>query len=111
MKAEPVEAKYRVVREECEVAFNLAVMDIIGRDSDSDAGGTNEPKKIGSRSFSRSRSDPLGLTGTKREQAKAPTTAYPGMASLDRHLIADRNAEVALARSDTGSTYYVEAFI
>ena len=32
-------------------------------------------------------------------QAQAPKTAYPSMAPLEQYLMADRNAEIALARS------------
>ena len=39
------------------------------------------------------------LIGTEAEQAQAPKTAYPEMAPLDQYLMADRNAEIALARS------------
>src|SRR5262245_52721257 len=41
----------------------------------------------------------LALIGMKQGQAQAPTKAYPSMASLDQYLMADRNAEIALARS------------
>jgi hypothetical protein len=41
----------------------------------------------------------LGLIGMKQGQAQAPTTAYSNMAPLDQYLMADRNAEIALARS------------
>jgi hypothetical protein len=40
-----------------------------------------------------------GIIGIKQGQAQAPKTAYPSMAPLDQYLIADRNAEIALARS------------
>lgn len=40
-----------------------------------------------------------GLVGMEPEQAQAPKTAYPSMAPLDQYLMADRNAEIALARS------------
>ena len=40
-----------------------------------------------------------GLIGMKQGQAQAPKTAYPSMAPLDQYLMADRNAEIALARS------------
>ena len=40
-----------------------------------------------------------GLTAMKQGQAQAPKTAYPSMAPLDQYLMADRNAEIALARS------------
>ena len=41
----------------------------------------------------------VGLSGMTQGQAKAPKTSYPGMAPLDQYLMADRNAEIALARS------------
>jgi hypothetical protein len=41
----------------------------------------------------------LGLIGMKQGQAQVPKTAYPNMAPLDQYLMADRNAEIALARS------------
>src|SRR5215472_8934775 len=41
----------------------------------------------------------LGLTPMNRGYSQAPKTAYPSMAPLDQYLMADRNAEVALARS------------
>ena len=41
----------------------------------------------------------LGLIAMRRGQAQAPKTAYPNMAPLDHYLMADRNAEIALARS------------
>ena len=41
----------------------------------------------------------LGLIGMKQGQAQAPKIAYPSMAPLDQYLMADRNAEIALARS------------
>ncbi len=41
----------------------------------------------------------LGLIGIKRGQAQASKTTYPSMAPLDQYLMADRNAEIALARS------------
>jgi hypothetical protein len=41
----------------------------------------------------------LALIGMKQAQAQAPKKAYPSMAPLDHHLMADRNAEIALARS------------
>src|SRR5688500_4278020 len=33
------------------------------------------------------------------QQEKAPETAYPKMAPIEQYLMADRNAEIALARS------------
>jgi hypothetical protein len=40
-----------------------------------------------------------GLIGIKPGQAQAPKTAYLNMAPLDQYLMADRGAEIALARS------------
>jgi hypothetical protein len=41
----------------------------------------------------------VGLSGMKQGHAQTPKIAYPNMAPLDQYLIADRNAEIALARS------------
>ncbi|HEY6351436.1 MAG TPA: hypothetical protein VI636_18690 [Candidatus Angelobacter sp.] len=41
----------------------------------------------------------LGLIRMEQVQAQAPKTAYSNMAPLDQYLMADRNAEIALARS------------
>jgi hypothetical protein len=41
----------------------------------------------------------LTLIATNQLLSQAPKTAYPIMAPLDQYLMADRNAEVALARS------------
>jgi hypothetical protein len=41
----------------------------------------------------------LARIGMKQVQAQAPKKAYPSMAPLDQYLMADRNAEIALARS------------
>ena len=41
----------------------------------------------------------LGFLGMEQGQARAPKTAYPSMAPLEQYLMADRNAEIALARS------------
>ena len=41
----------------------------------------------------------IGLIGIEQGRAQSPKTAYPNMAPLDQYLIADRNAEIALARS------------
>jgi hypothetical protein len=41
----------------------------------------------------------LALLAMKQRQAEAPKTAYSSMAPLDQYLMADRNAEIALARS------------
>jgi len=40
-----------------------------------------------------------GLIGMKQGQAQAAKTAYSNMAPLDQYLMADRDAEIALARS------------
>ncbi len=40
-----------------------------------------------------------GLIGIEQGRAQTPKTAYPNMAPLDQYLMADRNAEIALARS------------
>ena len=41
----------------------------------------------------------MGFVGMQQAQAQAPSTAYATMAPLDQYLMADRNAEIALARS------------
>ncbi len=41
----------------------------------------------------------LGVIGLKQVQGQAPKATYPSMAPLDQYLMADRNAEIALARS------------
>jgi hypothetical protein len=41
----------------------------------------------------------LGLIGIEQGRAQSAKTAYPNMAPLDQYLMADRNAEIALARS------------
>jgi hypothetical protein len=41
----------------------------------------------------------LGMIGMKQGQAQATKTTYPSMAPLDQYLMADRDAEIALARS------------
>jgi hypothetical protein len=41
----------------------------------------------------------LALIGMEQGQAQAPKKAYPSMAPLDQYLMADRNAEITLARS------------
>jgi hypothetical protein len=41
----------------------------------------------------------LGLIAMEQGQAQAPKTGYPSMAPLDQYLMADRNGEIALARS------------
>jgi hypothetical protein len=40
-----------------------------------------------------------GLIGIEQGRAQAPKTTYPDMAPLDQYLMADRDAEIALARS------------
>src|SRR5215470_1175125 len=41
----------------------------------------------------------FGVIGMKQGQGQAPKTSYPSMAPLEQYLMADRNAEIALARS------------
>ena len=41
----------------------------------------------------------LGIVGIKQGHAHAPKKVYASMAPLDQYLMADRNAEIALARS------------
>jgi len=41
----------------------------------------------------------LGVIGIKQGQGQAPKTSYPSMAPLDQYIMADQNAEIALARS------------
>jgi len=41
----------------------------------------------------------LALIATEQGQAQEPKTAYPSMAPLEQYLMADRDAEIALARS------------
>jgi hypothetical protein len=41
----------------------------------------------------------LGVIGMKQGQGQAPKTSYPSMAPLEQYLMADRNSEIALARS------------
>ena len=41
----------------------------------------------------------LGVIGMKQGQGQASKTSYPSMAPLDQYLMAERNAEIALARS------------
>lgn len=41
----------------------------------------------------------FGVVGAKQAQGQAPKTSYPSMAPLEQYLIADRNSEIALARS------------
>src|SRR5690242_10559620 len=41
----------------------------------------------------------LTLMGVKKVQARAAKKSYPSMAPLDQYLMADRDAEIALARS------------
>ena len=40
-----------------------------------------------------------GLIGIEQGRAQAPKTTYPDIAPLDQYLMADRDAEIALARS------------
>jgi hypothetical protein len=53
----------------------------------------------------------LGLIGVKQGQARASKTSYPTMAPVDQYLIADRNAEIALARSAAPDAISGEATI
>ena len=53
----------------------------------------------------------LGLMPTKRGWSQAPKTAYPTMAPLEQYLMADRNAEIALARSAAPEAISREASI
>jgi hypothetical protein len=41
----------------------------------------------------------LGLIGMKEGRAQPPNTSYPSMAPLDQYMMADRDAEIAMARS------------
>ncbi len=41
----------------------------------------------------------VGPVGMERAHGQAPKAAYPSMAPLDQYLMADRDAEIALARS------------
>lgn len=41
----------------------------------------------------------LGTIGIKKSQGQAPKISYSSMAPLDQYLMADRNAEIAMARS------------
>src|SRR5579872_5790652 len=41
----------------------------------------------------------LGTIGLRQARAHAPKANYPKMASFDQYLMADANAEIALARS------------
>lgn len=41
----------------------------------------------------------VAFGGTPKAQAQAAETVYPSMAPLDQYLIADKNSEIALARS------------
>lgn len=52
-----------------------------------------------------------GLIGIRQGQAQAPRPAYSMMAPLDQYLMADRNAEIALARSAAPETISREARI
>ena len=53
----------------------------------------------------------LGLIGVKQGQAQAAKTAYSNMAPLDQYLMADRDAEIALARSAAPEAISSEAKI
>ena len=53
----------------------------------------------------------LGLIQMKQGQAQAPKTAYSIMAPLDQYLMADRNTEIALARSAAPEAISREASI
>jgi hypothetical protein len=53
----------------------------------------------------------LGLVPIESAQAQAPAAAYPTMAPLDQYLMADRNAEIALARSAAPEAISSEAKI
>ena len=53
----------------------------------------------------------LALIPTKRGQSQDLKTAYPIVAPLDQYLMADRNAEIALARSAAPEAISSEARI
>jgi hypothetical protein len=53
----------------------------------------------------------LGLIPMKHGHSQAPKTPYPIMAPLDQYLMADRNAEIALARSAAPDAISSEAKI
>ena len=53
----------------------------------------------------------LGLIGMKQGRGQAPKTTYSNMAPLDQYLIADRDAEIALARSAAPEAISSEAKI
>jgi hypothetical protein len=53
----------------------------------------------------------LGIIVMGQGQAQAPKTTYPSMAPLDQYLMADRNAEIALARSAAPDSISGEAKI
>jgi hypothetical protein len=53
----------------------------------------------------------VGLSGTTQGQAQAPKTSYPSMAPLEQYLIADRNDEIALARSAAPESISADAKI
>jgi hypothetical protein len=53
----------------------------------------------------------LGIIAMGHVQAQAPKTAYPSMAPLDQYLMADRNTEIALARSAAPDSISGEARI
>src|SRR5215468_575955 len=53
----------------------------------------------------------LGRIGMEQGWAQGPKTAYPNMAQLDQYLMADRNGEIALARSAAPDAISVDAKI
>lgn len=53
----------------------------------------------------------LGVIGVKQGHARASKTSYPTMAPVDQYLIADRNVEIALARSAAPDAISREATI
>ena len=53
----------------------------------------------------------LGMIGMKQAQGQAPKTSYLSMAPLDQYLMADRNAEIALARSAAPDSISADAKI
>lgn len=52
-----------------------------------------------------------GVIGMKQAQAQAPKTSYPSMAPLDQYLMADRDAEIALARSAAPKSISADASV
>jgi len=53
----------------------------------------------------------LGLGAARQVRAQDAKTPYPSMAPLDQYLIADRNAEIALARTAAPSSISRDATI